>query len=260
MPVAVVGALVAVGTTGAAPPRQAAPPTPDPFVEPVPFAERPVLRVPSGPVQPTAVIALHGYTSNPTETVDRLGVGDWVDAGDVTVVLPAGLGPRPSWNAGGCCGSAARSGVDDVAYVTWLARGLLAQGASDVLLVGYSNGGMLAYRVACEHPDVVQDIAVVNGTIAVAECPGAFSALHLAGELDDAVPVAGVEVVPYLFTGFRPLADLPAIAPNATLDVRVLPGVGHEVSPQARELVAQWVAAHATSSTPARGAIGSPAD
>lgn len=165
----------------------------------------------------------------------------WTHELGATVVYPSGLGHRSSWNAGGCCGSAARSAIDDVGFLARTITRLHAEGADRVFLVGYSNGGMLAYRFACERPGLVDAIAVVNATITVGTCTGDFEALHLAGELDHAVPVQGADLVPYLFTGFRPLVELPRVAPNATLDVRVLPGVGHEIAPPVHDLVTGWL-------------------
>jgi poly(3-hydroxybutyrate) depolymerase len=216
---------------------------PDPVIAPVADDARPLVRVPEGPVRRTVLIALHGYTSNPDELRARLDTDAWVHELGATVVYPTGLGARPSWNAGGCCGSAARSGIEDVGYLSRVIGSLQAEGARRIVLVGYSNGGMLAYRMACERPDLAHEIAVINATIAVPECDGTFSALHLAGEVDDAVPVQGADDVPYLFTGFRPLVELPAVARKAQLDVRVLPGVGHEISPQAHGLITEWIAA-----------------
>lgn len=217
--------------------------TPDPLVPDVPDSLRPLVLAPEGPVRDTVVVALHGYTSNPDQLRERLGADAWADELDATPVYPTGLGARPSWKAGACCGSAARSDVGDVAYLARQITQLRARGAERMVLVGYSNGGMLAYRFACQRPDLVDDVAVLNATITVASCEGAFDALHLAGASDTAVPVQGAAVVPYLFTGFRPLVDLPAAAPNATLDIRVLPGVGHEISPDAHGIITDWLLA-----------------
>lgn len=215
---------------------------PDPLIDPVPDAERPLVVVPEGePVRERVVVALHGYTADPQQLRDRLGTDRWVSELDATVVLPEGLGERESWNAGGCCGSAARSDIDDVGYLARTITRLRAAGAQEVALVGYSNGGMLAYRLACERPGLVDAVAVINGTVTTASCEGEFQALHLAGEIDPAVPVQGADVVPYLFTGFRPLVELPKVAPNAELDIRILPGVGHEIAPQVHEIVTVWL-------------------
>jgi poly(3-hydroxybutyrate) depolymerase len=240
---AVLAAAVTVAA-GAPAESQPAPRTvlrPDPVILPVPDAARRVTVVPAGRVRATVVIALHGYTAGPDQVRTALGTDAWADELAATLVYPIGLGARSSWNAGGCCGSAARSDIDDVGYLSRLITGLRGQGAERVFLVGYSNGGMLAYRVGCERPELIDGIAVVNATITVGTCDGAFDALHLAGELDPAVPVDGAELVPYLFTGFRPLADLPDAAPNADLDVRVLAGVGHEIPASAHELVTGWL-------------------
>lgn len=244
--VAVPLALGVVSVLTGGPAESAPAPTgvlqPDPLVDGVPDAQRPLVVVPEAePVRERVVVALHGYTADPAQLRRQLDADAWADELGATVVYPTGLGQRPSWNAGGCCGSAARSDVDDVGFVARTITRLRAQGARQVFLVGYSNGGMLAYRVACERPSLVDGIAVVNGTITTATCDGAFDALHLAGELDRAVPVQGADVVPHLFTGFRPLVEVPAVAPNADIDIRVLPGVGHEVAPEVHDLVTDWL-------------------
>lgn len=247
--VTAVAAALAIGAAGvvAGSPAEssAAPGTAraaDPVIRPVPDAARPLQIVPVGePVRGRVILALHGYTAGPDQLRAQLRADAWADELDATVVYPTGLGRRTSWNAGGCCGSAARSGIDDVGFLAHTISRLRGEGARQVFLVGYSNGGMLAYRVACERPDLVDGVVVVNGTITTATCDGSFAALHLAGEDDDAVPVAGADVVPYLFTGFRPLAELPDVAAAADLDIRVLPGVGHEIAPQVHDLVTEWL-------------------
>lgn len=234
-------------------------PVPDPLVDDVPAAQRPLLVLTAGAdgaveestslprtAGRTAVLVLHGYTSSAGQISERLDAPALARALDAVVVLPTGLGERPSWDAGSCCGSAARSGVDDVGYLRGLLADLRTRGAGRAYVVGYSNGGMLAYRLACEHPEDVDAIAVVNASITVPGCPGAFTALHLAGADDAAVPVDGADLVPSLLTGFPALADLPTLAPAADLDLRVLPGVGHEVPPSAAGTIRRWLAAGPT--------------
>ncbi|HEX5512018.1 MAG TPA: hypothetical protein VFX41_09910, partial [Actinomycetales bacterium] len=101
---------------------------PDPIVKAVPDAVRPVLQVPAGRVRPTVIIALHGYTGSPAQLQKGLRSDAWARELDATVVYPHGLGARSSWNAGGCCGSAARSGIDDVGYVSRLISSLRDRG------------------------------------------------------------------------------------------------------------------------------------
>ena len=35
--------------------------------------------------------------------------------------------------------------------------------------------------------------------------------------------------------------NLPSAAPDASLDIRVLPGVGHEISPDAHGIITDWL-------------------
>lgn len=254
----------------AGPADGAPPPAPvrDPFVDAVDPADRPLLVLDASGGRPLrqgdalparvvgdAVVVLHGYTSNAAQIAERLEVPALVERLGAVAVLPTGLGHRPSWDAGTCCGSAARSDVDDVGFVAGLLDELRARGARHAYVVGYSNGGMLAYRLACERPEEVDAVAVVNATIAVDRCDGAFTALHLAGAEDRAVPVGGVDLVPYLFTGFPALADLPALAPAADLDLRVVPGAGHEVPAGAPATVREWLATHPGPPTTDRAAV-----
>jgi poly(3-hydroxybutyrate) depolymerase len=245
--VLVAAALLVGGGAAVGAPAESTPSTqvgvlePDPLVAPVPDAGRPLDVTPAGPVRPVVLLALHGYTSGPEQLRARLGTDRLARDLDATVVMPTGVGRRTSWNAGGCCGSAARSGIDDVGFLTRTIHRLRDAGARQVFVVGYSNGGMLGYRLACERPDLVDGLVVVNGTVTTAACEGAFEALHLAGEVDRAVPVEGAQHVSYLFTGFPPLADLRGLAPNADVEVRVLPGVGHEIDASVEGLVREWV-------------------
>ena len=76
------------------------------------------------------------------------------------VVYPQGL--KEAWNAGYCCPAFNAVAADDVGFI----RALVAQFDPDgrpVFLLGLSNGGMLAYRLACEGVPHLMG-AVVVGT------------------------------------------------------------------------------------------------
>src|SRR5204862_6180210 len=71
-----------------------------------------------------------------------------------------------TWNAGTCCGRAMQQRVDEVAFVGALLDDLQATVAIDLARVyatGISNGGLMAYEVACALADRVAAIAVVAG-------------------------------------------------------------------------------------------------
>lgn len=148
------------------------------------------------------VVSLHGFSSNPEEHRDVTHFRELAEARGFIVAFPAGV--SASWNGGACCGPANVLGVDDVGFV----RALVAQLSADfcvdarrVHVAGFSNGGFLAHRVACEAADVVASVGVVAGQLAVPSCtparPVPLAQLH--GTLDPVVPFTGNP-----FLGFPP--------------------------------------------------------
>src|SRR5690606_21164450 len=66
------------------------------------------------------VIALHGGGSTPRGMLHFTRLIDAADRHRFAVLFPAGSGPSPeflTWNAGRCCGHAARRQVDDVGFL-----------------------------------------------------------------------------------------------------------------------------------------------
>lgn len=79
------------------------------------------------------------------------------------VVWPQGVGD--SWNAGRCCGSAHDGNVDDVAFFRAMVAKLESSACIDqkrIYVSGCSNGGGMAYRLACDAADVVAAAAPVD--------------------------------------------------------------------------------------------------
>jgi len=116
------------------------------------------------------VVVLHGRNASPEMEAARTGFT--TVTGPAVLVYPQGYGLF--WNAGACCGAAQQAGVDDVGFVTAVVRDVEAANpdtaGGQVFLVGYSNGGKLAYRLACAEPTVFRAVAAV-GAVAVAPCP-----------------------------------------------------------------------------------------
>jgi polyhydroxybutyrate depolymerase len=78
------------------------------------------------------------------------------------VVRPDGYGR--SWNAGRCC-DPAMSAVDDVAFVRALVAALESDACVDrkrIYATGCSNGGGMAYKLACDAADLIAAIAPVD--------------------------------------------------------------------------------------------------
>ncbi|MGK0217287.1 MAG: polyhydroxybutyrate depolymerase [Planctomycetota bacterium] len=70
------------------------------------------------------------------------------------------------WNGAGACCDFANTGVDDSAYLRALIEAIEVAASVDprsIHLIGHSNGGFMAYRMACEHPDKIASIASLAG-------------------------------------------------------------------------------------------------
>ena len=143
------------------------------------------------PGKPTElVLVFHGYLQTTDDIANVTKMTDTSDAHGFIVVYPQGL--DDSFNAGACCGPSAMNGVDDVGFVGALLDHLETEYCIDekhVHATGYSNGGMLSHRLACEMSDRIASIGAVAGTLAVDTCaPGrAVPVLHIHGKDDPIV-------------------------------------------------------------------------
>jgi polyhydroxybutyrate depolymerase len=107
------------------------------------------------------LVILHGREMTPAGAEDQTKFAAVV--GPAILVYPAGY--EQSWNAGACCGEAHAAGIDDVGFITDLVHTVLADqhdASGSVFLVGYSNGGRLAYRLACTEPHLFAAVATVE--------------------------------------------------------------------------------------------------
>lgn len=142
--------------------------------------------------EPTLVVFVHGGFGSAAQAESAYGWDAIADQNDVIVAYPQADGL--AWNAGSCCGKSARSGIDDVAFVSAMVAELQGEFGVDpsrTFGTGMSNGAMMVYSMACE-TDVFAAIAPVAGTI-VTGCgsPAPTSVLHIHGLDDDRVRFDG---------------------------------------------------------------------
>lgn len=152
-----------------------------------------------GPPLPLVVV-LHGYGASGRVQDLYLGVSARRDElGYMTVAPDGSTDARGNrfWNVG------IEGGPDDTAYLAGLIDEIVSDHNADadrVYVVGHSNGGFMANKLACERPDSVTGIASIAGGL-VGPVPGCAEAL-------DVLIVHGTDdlVVPYdggLFLGRR---------------------------------------------------------
>jgi len=128
------------------------------------------------------IIAMHGGggTAHQMMVVSQLNAV--AQERRMLVAYPQGLGSIPTFNAGVCCGFAMQHNVDDVGYVRRIVATVsrvYRVDAQRVYATGFSNGGMMARRLACEAADIISGIFPVAGTYGGRDADGnhAFACL-----------------------------------------------------------------------------------
>jgi poly(3-hydroxybutyrate) depolymerase len=136
------------------------------------------------------VVLLHGMYNSSATLAAQTGFDHVGTSMGWTIVY--GESPTKTWNAGGCCSTAMSNGVDDVRYLLDVVVSLRRRGHyGPVYLAGFSNGGMLALRAGCEHPEVFRRVSSVAGTL-VAPCSNGLAHVrHIHGTADTVVPYNG---------------------------------------------------------------------
>jgi polyhydroxybutyrate depolymerase len=112
------------------------------------------------------VIALHGRGGSGQRFVGRSAFDAKADAGGFLLVAPDGTGDPRVWYVGFGLDAA----IDDVGFIGALVDNLSTRYRVDarrVYVVGYSNGGVLAHRIAADLSTRIAAAAVVAGAIGV---------------------------------------------------------------------------------------------
>lgn len=148
------------------------------------------------------VVFLHGTGGRAEQSEHDYGISSKAGERNFAVVYPEGIS-RPgrfalrTWNAGNCCDYAMQQNINDVEFIRRLILHLQDKyriDADRVYITGISNGAMMAYRLACEIPDMIAAIAPVSGPMMVSKpCSTAkkVPVLHIHSELDNKIPFNG---------------------------------------------------------------------
>ncbi|MGZ9097679.1 MAG: alpha/beta hydrolase family esterase [Micavibrio sp.] len=192
------------------------------------------------------LIVLHGGLGNAKRIKLHLGLDSVADTqGFIVAYLNGNPGQRKfmkdklTWNAGGgCCGSAAKNAADDVTYIEGFIEHMIANHSVDaarIYIAGHSNGAMMAYRFSCEKPGIVAAMVAVSGTLMVDHCNARdLRVLHIHGDRDDHVPVAGGIGTRSLMRdmNYRSLDETARIMKEsgASFNLKLVRGAGHSTN------------------------------
>ena len=149
-----------------------------------------------------AIIALHGGGGSGQQCEKSYALTNWANKNGYIMVYPDGVKKKGliklrTWNAGTCCGNASENNVNDVEFISLIIDDLVKNYFSDsekIFVVGMSNGGMMAYKLACEIPNKIRGIAVVSGTMVTNKVYNNLipvPILHIHSINDKRVPVKG---------------------------------------------------------------------
>ncbi len=139
------------------------------------------------------VVMLHGALGSGEQAETSYGWDAEADRERFVVAYPDGT--HRAWAVSGdCCGPPAAAKTDDTGFILRLVATISAEIPVDpdrVYATGISNGGMLAYRLACDTDTfaaIGPDSATMLGTC---PSPGPVSVIHIHGTGDRTVPYGG---------------------------------------------------------------------
>ncbi len=119
-------------------------------------------------------VVLHAEDSNSVKTVSTSHFSELAEKNDFAVIYPEGKDGY--WNAGKCCSNLSKekkSPPDDVGYIKQVIKNFSKYQPIDktkIFVLGFSNGGMMSYRVGCEMADKITGIGVIAGNLQVNDC------------------------------------------------------------------------------------------
>jgi polyhydroxybutyrate depolymerase len=165
------------------------------------------LYIPAG----VLVVMLHGGFGSAAQAERAYGWNQLADSAKFVVAYPDGLGR--AWNSGGCCGRSSRDGIDDVGFITAAVRDVAGNVGIDparIYATGISNGGMMAYKLACGS-SVFAAIGPDSATqLDTCPSPSPTSVLHIHGAADRMIRYDGQPGVGFANIDGPPVPDVNA--------------------------------------------------
>jgi polyhydroxybutyrate depolymerase len=125
------------------------------------------------------LLNFHGFGGQAGDHISYSNMRSTADSENFILVYPQGtdLDGSPHWNAA-LNGGDNKSNVDDLGFIEALINKLSSENLIDlkrVYAVGYSNGGMMSYALACYKSGLISAIGSVSGYMLQTECSPSHS-------------------------------------------------------------------------------------
>jgi polyhydroxybutyrate depolymerase len=145
------------------------------------------------PAAAPLVVMLHGGFGTGAQAERSYHWDTQADRDHFVVAYPNGL--DRAWNTGGgCCGVPGRTGADDTGFITAMVSTIehvLPVSQRRVYGTGISNGGIMAYALAC-HTTIFAAIGPDSATeLGSCRAPAPISVIHIHGTADHNIPYNG---------------------------------------------------------------------
>ena len=147
------------------------------------------------------VLLLHGYGSSGSLQDAYMNLKSVAEKEKFLLIVPDGtLNSKRErfWNAGPICCDFFNSRVDDEQFLLDLVRHASKMHQVDpqrMYLIGHSNGGAMAYRMVCHHPEVFSAVASLAGIgqyeVSACKRSSPNGVLHIHGTADQEVNYRG---------------------------------------------------------------------
>ena len=178
--------------------------------------ERPFTLVLPSNYQPSTpaplIIGLHGYTAESPYAQNYFALGKVADEKGILTVYPSGSKDTNGylfWNATPACCNFDSNSVDDEAYLLSIIDSVSKDHTVDparIYIIGHSNGGFMAHRMACNQSDRIAAIVSLAGATysnpKSCNPTSPVSVLQIHGSNDEVISYTGG----YLFSSAYPSA------------------------------------------------------
>tara|TARA_Y100001954_G_scaffold16193_1_gene15217 strand:+ start:5888 stop:6796 length:909 start_codon:yes stop_codon:yes gene_type:complete len=116
------------------------------------------------------IISLHGYSSNPSQQRFVLPLNYLSSKRKTIVAVPSGIKDKKGkrfWSGLNCCDGHADQVPNDVSFLRSIINKLKKEypiNEDKIFVAGFSNGGFMAYRMACEASDLISGVVSFAGS------------------------------------------------------------------------------------------------